>query len=82
MCFGDVRDRARLVEAGIHDACALIAAADQDMVNVEVALVAKGLRADLPVVVRLFNRDLVINYQAAFRKGLRPTRRSAPVWER
>ena len=47
---GDARDRPLLVDAGIESARALIAATDQDAVNIEIALDAKRLCPDLPVV--------------------------------
>lgn len=55
---GDARDLALLLEAGLLEASALIAATDSDVVNVEVAIDARQRRADLPVVVRLFDQLL------------------------
>src|SRR5205823_36732 len=63
---GDARATARLVEAGIHDARALIAVTDQDLVNIEIALDAKRLRPDLPVVVRIFDQALARQMEATF----------------
>ncbi|MCX5724631.1 MAG: NAD-binding protein [Nitrospirae bacterium] len=55
---GDARSGDRLLQAGLHTAKALIAATNQDLVNVEIALDAKSLRPDLPIVVRLFDQAL------------------------
>jgi Trk K+ transport system NAD-binding subunit len=52
---GDARNQARLREAGILEASALIAATDHDLGNVEIVLDARQLRPDLPLVVRLFD---------------------------
>ncbi|HEX9941712.1 MAG TPA: NAD(P)-binding protein [Thermoanaerobaculia bacterium] len=56
--LGDARGDRLLREAGLDSARALIAATDQDLVNLEVALDARRLRPDLPVVIRLFDQEL------------------------
>ncbi|HEY3358747.1 MAG TPA: NAD-binding protein [Polyangia bacterium] len=55
---GDARSAAVLEAAGIRTAAAVIAATNHDAVNIETALDARQLRDDLPVVIRLFDRDL------------------------
>ena len=56
--LGDARDRDRLLAAGLLEARALLALTSQDLVNIEVALDARQLRADLPVVIRVFDPTL------------------------
>ncbi|MFL6294028.1 MAG: potassium channel family protein [Thermoanaerobaculia bacterium] len=55
---GDARVDENLHEAGLASARLLIAATDQDLVNIEVALDARRLRPDMPVVIRLFDQGL------------------------
>lgn len=55
---GDARVDQNLHEAGLASARLLIAATDQDLVNIEVALDARRLRPDMPVVIRLFDQGL------------------------
>jgi Trk K+ transport system NAD-binding subunit len=55
---GDARDETLLVRAGIAKASALIAVTDDDLANVTIALHARILAPDIPVVVRLFDQDL------------------------
>jgi voltage-gated potassium channel len=50
---GDATDEGDLVEAGIHRARALIAAAEQDDINLVITLTARALRADLRIVSRV-----------------------------
>lgn len=55
---GDARNERLLREAGLESARALIAATDEDLANLEIALDARRLRPDLPVVLRLFDQRL------------------------
>ncbi|MBI5477996.1 MAG: NAD-binding protein [Deltaproteobacteria bacterium] len=55
---GDARSAATLALAGLAHARAVIAATNHDVVNIETALDARQQRPDLPIVVRLFDRDL------------------------
>lgn len=55
---GDARVDQNLHEAGLASARLLIAATDQDLVNIEVALDARRMRPDMPVVIRLFDQGL------------------------
>lgn len=66
LLLGDARDAALLAEAGLPSARALIAATDQDVANVEIALDAKKARKDLPVVIRLFDQHLARQMEASF----------------
>src|SRR5829696_3923101 len=56
--LGDARNDRVLREAGLESAKAVIAATDQDLVNIEVALDAARIRPGLPVVIRLFDQEL------------------------
>src|SRR5512140_1788064 len=55
---GNARDERLLEEAGIHRAGAVIAATDDDLANVVIALHARKAVPEIPVVVRLFDEDL------------------------
>lgn len=55
---GDARVDQNLHEAGLASAKLLIAATDQDLVNIEAALDSRRLRPDMPVVIRLFDQGL------------------------
>lgn len=55
---GDARDDQRLQQAGLDTAKAVVAATGEDLVNLEVALDARRVRANLPVVIRLFDQEL------------------------
>src|SRR5512134_2203277 len=55
---GDARDLELLRSAGLMEAKALLAVTDNDPVNLEIALDARRLRPDLPIVVRLFDQNL------------------------
>jgi|SRR5579875_302310 len=50
---GDATNETDLVEAGIHRACALVAAANDDAVNLVVTLTARAVRRDLRIVSRV-----------------------------
>jgi Trk K+ transport system NAD-binding subunit len=56
--LGDARNDRLLREAGLDSARALIAATDQDLANIEIALDARRLHPGLPVVLRLFDQML------------------------
>lgn len=55
---GDARVDQNLHDAGLAEARLLIAATDQDLANIEVALDARRLRPEMPVVIRLFDQGL------------------------
>jgi Trk K+ transport system NAD-binding subunit len=69
---GDARDERLLEEAGLLGASALVAATDDDLANLAIALHARTAAPDVPVVVRLFDQDLAshlretIGVRAAF----------------
>lgn len=55
---GDVRDDRALERAGVTEAHAIIAATDQDLANLSVALDAKRMNSGIVTVVRLHDRAL------------------------
>jgi Trk K+ transport system NAD-binding subunit len=63
---GDARVDQNLHEAGLASARLLIAATDQDLVNIEVALDARRIRPDMPVVIRLFDQGLARQLEGTF----------------
>jgi Trk K+ transport system NAD-binding subunit len=77
---GDARDEGLLAEAGIAQAAALIAATDHDPTNIEIAVDAKRMCADLPVVVRLFDPHFARHVESAFeiRRALGVSSLAAP----
>lgn len=79
---GDPRDADVLVAAGLHEAAALIAGSDTDLVNLETALDAQRLRPDLPVVLRLFDQRLAAQLEKSFqiRRALAISALAAPVF--
>jgi voltage-gated potassium channel len=50
---GDATDEEDLVEAGIHRARALVAAAERDDINLVVTLTARAIRSDLRIISRV-----------------------------
>ena len=63
---GDARVDQNLHEAGLGSAKLLIAATDQDLVNIEVALDARRVRPEMPVVIRLFDQGLARQLEGTF----------------
>ena len=80
--LGDARSESRLVEAGIENARGIIATTSNDLVNTEIALDAKRLHPDLPIVVRIFDRTLGEQLEEAFglRRALGMSTLSAPTF--
>jgi len=54
----DGREERALLHANVTDARSLVVATSDDHKNLEMALVARSLAPDLPIVLRLFDRDL------------------------
>ena len=79
---GDARNERLLLQAGIHEARALIAAIDKDIVNIEIALDAKKLRPDLPIVARIFDTNLAHQMEVTFdlRRALEISTLAAPIF--
>jgi Trk K+ transport system NAD-binding subunit len=78
--LGDARNDRLLEEAGLAEAQAVIAATGEDLVNIEVALDARRLRPELPVVVRLFDQMLArqLETSLAIRRALGMSALAAP----
>jgi Trk K+ transport system NAD-binding subunit len=55
-----------LVDLGIHKAQAVIAATDNDMANLEIALDARNLRPGIRVVVRMFDQQIAQKITRSF----------------
>lgn len=62
---GDARHDRLLREAGLESARALIAATDEDLANLEIALDARRIRPGLPVVLRLFDQRLALQLETS-----------------
>jgi Trk K+ transport system NAD-binding subunit len=56
---GDCRQPAVLTDAGIADAQGVVVCTSDDLANVTAALAARRLNADVRIVVRLFNQNLL-----------------------
>jgi Trk K+ transport system NAD-binding subunit len=78
----DPRDVDALIEAGLRDAVALIAATERDLDNLEIALDVQRFRPDLPVVMRLFDQQLAQQLETgcAIRRALAVSALAAPVF--
>lgn len=60
---GDAREPATLRQAGLRRAAAVIAAINDDLLNVEIALTARAGHPGVRVVVRVFNEELDRNLE-------------------
>ncbi|HEU5102648.1 MAG TPA: NAD-binding protein [Roseiflexaceae bacterium] len=63
---GDARELATLRQAGLLRARALVAAVDDDLTNIEIALTARAARPELRVILRVFGEDLDQNLERGF----------------
>jgi Trk K+ transport system NAD-binding subunit len=64
--LGDAREPAILQQAGLMRARAVVAAINDDLLNIEIALTARNKRADIRVVLRVFNEELDFNLERTF----------------
>jgi Trk K+ transport system NAD-binding subunit len=64
--LGDARDPDVLAQAGLARARGLIAAINDDLKNVEIALTARRRRAGIQTVLRIYNRELDKNLERNF----------------
>jgi Trk K+ transport system NAD-binding subunit len=80
--LGDGRDSRILARAGLDRAQALIVATDGDLVNLEIALDARRVRADLPIVARIFDETLARHVETSLglRRALGVSSVAAPVF--
>lgn len=56
---GDCREAAVLTDAGVREARGVIVATSDDLVNISCALMVRRLAADVRIVLRMFNQNLV-----------------------
>jgi Trk K+ transport system NAD-binding subunit len=63
---GDAREPLTLERAGLRHACALVAAVNDDLLNLEIALTARSTRPGLRVILRVFNDELDRNLERSF----------------
>lgn len=77
---GDARDTDTLELAGITQATAVIAATDDDAVNLSIGLTAKSMKQDVRTVLRLFDGDLASKIQSSLKvdAALSASRLAAP----
>jgi Trk K+ transport system NAD-binding subunit len=59
LIVGDCRRRETLEQAGIRECGGLLVVTSDDQVNVSTALMARALNADVRLVVRVFNENLI-----------------------
>jgi Trk K+ transport system NAD-binding subunit len=64
--LGDARDPDVLAQAGLGRARGLIAAINDDLKNIEIALTARRRRAGIQTVLRIYNRELDTNLERTF----------------
>jgi Trk K+ transport system NAD-binding subunit len=63
---GDARNSEVLHNAGITRARSLIAGLNDDLANVEIGLAARRVRAEIPVILRIFTEELDVNLEQTF----------------
>ncbi|HEX9438355.1 MAG TPA: NAD(P)-binding protein, partial [Roseiflexaceae bacterium] len=63
---GDAREPETLRQASIARARAVITTLDGDLLNIEIALTARGIRPDIRVILRVFNEELDRNLERGF----------------
>jgi Trk K+ transport system NAD-binding subunit len=56
---GDCRRRELLAAAGVENARGVLVLTADDLLNITTALVVRGLNRDVPVVLRMFNQNLI-----------------------
>jgi Trk K+ transport system NAD-binding subunit len=79
---GDARNEDSLIEAGLAGARAIIVATDDDLSNLEIALDARRLAPELPIVLRMQDSQLAerVRRDMDFRAVLNPAELSAPAF--
>jgi len=63
---GDATRPNILEQAGIKQACSIITCTENDLTNLEIALVARELKPDIRVVLRMFDDDMAPKIAAGF----------------
>lgn len=64
--LGDIRQRSTLEKAHISEAVAVVAADDDDLVNLEIGLNAREANPDIRVVLRMFDQALADKVRGGF----------------
>ncbi len=80
--IGDAQNPHALREAGIEHADSLITVTGKDLVNIEIALDARQLRPDMPLIVRIFDESLGARLEETLglRKAVGRSSLAAPVF--
>jgi Trk K+ transport system NAD-binding subunit len=66
LIMGDARDASLLTQAGVRDARALLAVADADRANLEIALTAREMNPRLQIAIRIFEHGFARKVEQAF----------------
>jgi Trk K+ transport system NAD-binding subunit len=64
--LGDAREPATLHQAAIVRARAVVAAVNDDLLNIEIVLTARTIRPNIRVILRVFNEELDRNLERSF----------------
>ena len=64
--FGDMREETVLEEAGLSTAAGLVAACDEDLVNLETGLLVQDKKPNVRVVLRIFDPGMAQRIQKGF----------------
>ncbi len=78
---GDCRQRAVLEEAGVREARGVLILTGDDLLNISAALMVRALNADVRIVLRMFNQNLIGRLGQAVRNvyGLSTSLLTAPI---
>lgn len=78
---GDFREKSVLIEAGVRDARGVLIVTSDDLVNISGTLLVRSLNADVRIVLRMFNQNLVTRLGKAVRNvmGFSVSALSAPL---
>ncbi len=63
---GDARDRDILIQAGINDADVIMALTGDDVINLEIAIIARELKPGIKIVNRMFDEVFSAKIQGGF----------------
>ncbi len=79
---GDARDDSLLKQAGVDKAKGVLAVTDNDLVNVSIALDVKRMNPEIPIVLRLFDRELASHLEKTMgiHKALSTSAIAAPAF--
>jgi Trk K+ transport system NAD-binding subunit len=79
---GEASEAYTLNRAGVKHACAVIACIDGDLVNLEIALAARGENANIRVILRAFGEDFDQGFETSFgaRTAFSASKLAAPTF--